>query len=195
MAKTDIADAYRLVPLHPSQYKLTGFYFHGYYFDCCLPQGCSSPRQIFEKISDSLLWILNNFFQVYNVVKVLDDFLFLAPTSSSCSRSHNIFRSLCARIGVPLAEHKTEGPVTCIPFLGIEIDSGKMVARLAIDKLKVCSSDISQLLHQQKCTLREFKSLVGILKFFCSVVTGGRSFLRRMYDATIGVGIKSFFLC
>ena len=68
MAKTDIADAYRLVPLHPSQYKLTGFYFHGYYFDCCLPQGCSSSCQIFEKISDRLLCILNNVFQVVKVM-------------------------------------------------------------------------------------------------------------------------------
>ena len=96
-----------------------------------------------------LLWILNNIFKVYNEVKVLDDFLFLAPTSSSCSRSLNIFRSLCARIRVPLAERKTEGPVTCITFLGIEIDSDKMVARLVIDKLKAYSSDISQLLQQR----------------------------------------------
>ena len=37
LAKTDIADAFRIIPLHPSQYHLTGFYWKGYYYDRCLP--------------------------------------------------------------------------------------------------------------------------------------------------------------
>ena len=38
MAKSDIADAFRFIPLHPSQYHLTGFQCQGkYYYDKCLP--------------------------------------------------------------------------------------------------------------------------------------------------------------
>ena len=32
MAKADIADAFRLIPIHPSDYNLTGFYLEGYYY-------------------------------------------------------------------------------------------------------------------------------------------------------------------
>ena len=43
MAKSDIADAFRIVPLHPTQYHLTGFAWQNYYyFDKCLPQGWAS---------------------------------------------------------------------------------------------------------------------------------------------------------
>ena len=38
LAKSDIADAFRIVPLHPSQYHLTGFKFNNHYhYDKCLP--------------------------------------------------------------------------------------------------------------------------------------------------------------
>ena len=81
MAKTDIADAFRLVPLHPADYHLTGFQWQNkFYYDRCLPQGSASSCHIFETISTALKWILQNKLQVGTVVKVLDDFLFIANT-------------------------------------------------------------------------------------------------------------------
>ena len=48
LVKSDIADTFRLIPLHPSQYHLTGFCWQGqYYYDLCLPQGCSYSCKIF----------------------------------------------------------------------------------------------------------------------------------------------------
>ena len=67
MAKADIADAFRLIPLHPSQYHLTGFYWKGYWFDKCLPMGCSQSCKIFESFSDCLQWILLNKFDIPSV--------------------------------------------------------------------------------------------------------------------------------
>lgn len=38
MAKSDLKEAYRQIPLHPSQYSLTGFCWNNnYYFDKVLP--------------------------------------------------------------------------------------------------------------------------------------------------------------
>ena len=85
LAKADIAEAYRLVPLRPSCYNLLGFRLGGmYYFDRCLPMGASSSCSIFEKISDGLEFILKDTYKVQNVVKMLDDFLFLADTEEEC---------------------------------------------------------------------------------------------------------------
>jgi hypothetical protein len=61
MAKCDIEDAFRLVPIHPTDYHLLGFTWNNlYYYDRCLPMGASSSCQIFESFSSSLHWIMEN---------------------------------------------------------------------------------------------------------------------------------------
>lgn len=43
LAKTDIQDAFRIVPIHPEDYHLLGFSWYGkFYYDRCLPMGASS---------------------------------------------------------------------------------------------------------------------------------------------------------
>jgi len=55
MAKTDISNAYRNLPLKPEEYHLFGFKWNNlYYYDRCLPMGCSSSCQIFERFSTGL---------------------------------------------------------------------------------------------------------------------------------------------
>ena len=70
-------NAFRRAPLHPSVYHLMGFKWEGkFYYDKNLPMGCASSCQIFEQISDALLFILKEH-AVTGVVKVLDDFFYL----------------------------------------------------------------------------------------------------------------------
>ncbi len=44
----------------------------------------------------------------------------------------------CDQLGIPLAKHKIEGPVTVIIFLGIEIDTEHMLLRLPTQPLTAC---------------------------------------------------------
>ena len=48
----------------------------------------------------------------------------MGPLASATSQ-HNleIFKSLCAALGVPLASDKLEGPSTSLSFLGIVLDT------------------------------------------------------------------------
>lgn len=51
MAKPDIEDAFRKIPIFPLDYHLLGFSWQGqFYFDKCLPVGASSSCQVFLKI-------------------------------------------------------------------------------------------------------------------------------------------------
>ena len=60
LAKADIKDAFRLIPVHSSDYNLLGFKFDdNFFFDMTLPMGCSSSCKIFERFSDALLFILS----------------------------------------------------------------------------------------------------------------------------------------
>ena len=186
MAKSDIADAFRLIPLHPSQYRLTGFNWgNEYYYDKCLPQGSASSCRKFEAFSTALKWILQNKLGVYRVVKVLDDFFFVANTKQQCQSALNSFLSLCMELGIPIAHHKTVGPSQVITVLGIELDTRQMMARLPLDKLDKYKNDILATITCDKITLRELKSIIGKLQFATTIVKSGRPFLRRLYDLTL----------
>ena len=48
MAKTDVKSAFRIIPIHPNDYSLLGMKWQNlFYFDRCLPMGCSSSCAIF----------------------------------------------------------------------------------------------------------------------------------------------------
>lgn len=152
--------------------------------------GCSSSCRIFERFSSALKWILHTHFKVINIVKVLDDFLFIAPTKEACQRDLDSFFTLCKAINVPVAHHKTEGPTKSLVFLGIQLDVNSMVARLPKEKLIRYAENLRAILVAPQCSLSELKSLIGKLQFATSVVPAGRPFLRRLHDATIGMRSK-----
>ncbi|XP_069176340.1 uncharacterized protein [Procambarus clarkii] len=59
LAKCDIAEAFRIVPVHPSDYHLLGFSYGGkYYYEKMLSMGAAPSCRIFETFSSALQWIL-----------------------------------------------------------------------------------------------------------------------------------------
>lgn len=187
MAKCDISEAFRLLPLNPKIYHLFGFKWRGkYFYDKCLPMGCSSSCRLFSTFTDALLFILKEKFGIKNVVKVLDDFIFIEKTEQACKENLEKFIQFCQKAGIPLAPHKTEGPTRCLTFLGVELDTLLMLARLPIDKLQKYSLNIDTLIGSEKVTLRQIRSIVGQLQYSTCVVTPGKAFLRRLINLTIG---------
>lgn len=81
---------------------------------------------------------------------------------------------------------KTESG-TCIIFLGIELDTIKMEARLPEDKLQKCRTLVNKYLQHKKIRVHQLESLTGHLSFACSVISPGRPFLRRLYSLLKGV--------
>ena len=195
LAKSDISEAYRLVPIHPTDYHLTGFQWKNlYYYDRCLPQGCRSSCQIFETISSAFLWILKTHFGYDTIVKVLDDFLFVASSRETCQEMLISFQNLADTIGLPLAPHKTVGPTKVLTFLGIELDVQTHTARLPPEKLSLYSENINKVLSSSKITLKELQSLIGQLQFSTSVVRYGKAFIRRLIDQTMGVSKPFYYI-
>ena len=87
LAKVDIADAFRLLPVHPDNHNLLGFKFKWrYYFDTCLPMGCAASCKIFERFSDAIVHILHAQYNVELIIKVLDDFLFISQINSNVKK-------------------------------------------------------------------------------------------------------------
>lgn len=91
-----------------------------------------------------------------------------------------------SQFGVPLSTEKTQGPVTVLSFLGIEIDSVKMVFRTQ-EKLDKLRDLISGFLRVKSVTLRQAQLLLGSLVFACRVMPMGRVFSRWLSLATRSV--------
>lgn len=188
LAKTDIKKAFRIIPIHPQEYNLLGIQWKGlFYYDQCMPMGCSSSCKTFETFSTTIEWIAWNKLTISSILHLLDDFLIVAPSRKLCQDQLEVFLLLCNYLGIPMAPEKNEGPATTIAFTGIKLDSVKMEARLPKEKIAKCCELISVFLQRKKVTLREIQSLTGLLNFACAVVIPGRAFLHRLIDLTIGI--------
>ena len=183
LAKFDIQSAYRIVPVCPSDRHLLGIVWRGELFvDTALPFGLRSAPKIFTAVADALQFILQEK-GVQRIMHYLDDFLvFGEPSTLQCSKALQLAMEWCTRLGVPIAESKTEGPAEYITFLGIELDTSKGELRLPEEKLHRLQNEIRWWMGRRSCTKRELLSLIGQLQHACCVVQPGRTFLRRMID-------------
>ncbi|KAM3928086.1 uncharacterized protein RB166_006214 [Leptodactylus fuscus] len=188
MAKSDIESAFRLLPVHPVLPVLGCSMDGQFYFDSCLPMGCSISCHFFELFSSFLEWVVRYETKSRSIIHYLDDFLFVGPAfDSRCQFLLDSFRSLMSRFGVPLSPEKTVGPTTVLSFLGIELDSVSMVFRLPGDKLERLSDLLRGFLAVSKVTLKQMQSLLGLLVFTCRVMPMGRVFSRRLSLSTRGI--------
>ena len=199
LAKLDLKDAYRTVPVHPQDRPLLGMRWKGETFiDCTLPFGLRSAPKIFSALADGLMWIVHS--QGFPLsLHYLDDFLLLGPANSPlCQHALSATLQICSNLGFPVADEKTEGPTTSLTFLGIEIDSQQQHLRLPQEKLSTLLLLLNKWMPRQNSSQchpptrrtiikRDLLSLIGLLNHAASVVRPGRTFLRSLIDASMTV--------
>ena len=194
MAKTDLKSAFRILHINPQDYHLLGIKWSGhYYYDKCMPMGCSSSCKTFETFSTAVEWIAQDKLGIAKLIHLLDNFLLIQPTEIQCSRSLGLFLD-CNFLGIPMAPEKTFGPSTPANVKIVELDTIRCESRLPEDKLLKCKQLIAELIKKKKATLRELQSLTGVLNFACSVVVPGPCFLKRLVDLTIGLKRPGHFV-
>lgn len=100
MAKSDIKDAFRIIPVSPGDYHLLGFTWQGqFYYERCLPMGASSSCQIFEQLSRALQWVMLNKLKAAGMSHIFDDFFFIGPPNSEkCKNDLENFLALVAEL-------------------------------------------------------------------------------------------------
>ena len=137
LAKVDIESAYRLIPVHPDDRPLQAMQWDNKIFvDPMLPFGLRSAPKIFNAVADALHWHLLQS-GIPLLYHYLDDFVIIGPPAATqCAESLAILDRECAKLKVPMAAHKREGPATCLVVLGIEFDTMAGHLRLPRDKLE-----------------------------------------------------------
>ena len=189
LAKIDIESAYRLIPVHPQDRILQAVRWgDSLYVDPMLPFGLRSAPKIFNAVADSLDWFLHQS-GIAHCCHYLDDFILIGPPNSpDCSHAVSVLNAACHWLGVPIAEHKRDGPTTCLTFLRIQIDTMAGELSLPPEKMERLVSLLAKWGDRRACSRRELESLVGLLNHACKVVRPGCSFLRRMLDLPHSTG-------
>ena len=112
----------------------------------------------------------------------LDNFLFFQPPGDVFSpETRTIATNVFHELGVPVADHKTEGPSTCVTFLGFVIDTRVFQISLPDDKLDRLQEMIALWQGRRGCTCRELESLLGCLSYAAFAIRPGRLFLRQLF--------------
>ena len=172
LSKINLKDAFRLIPVNPSDWNLLGIHWKGkFYVDTCLPFGLRSAPYLFNRLSEAIYWTLTNNYGVQHLLHYLDDFLTAGPANSAiCSQNLNAMLSLCEKINSPVKSSKIEGPSTSLTFLGIHLDTVTMEASITAERKESLLQELRYLHSRHKCTKRQLLSSIGKLSFSCKVV-------------------------
>lgn len=59
LRKMDVKSAFKLLPVNPSDHQLLGFILNNaYYYEMCLPMGCSISCALWKKFAHFIQWVV-----------------------------------------------------------------------------------------------------------------------------------------
>lgn len=180
-AKLDITKCYLSFPLDPSVHHYFTFSLdHHYYRFTRMPFGLSTAPRICTELLGIVEWDLQQ--QQVEVVRYLDDFLFIAPTKEECQTMLDKSIASLATYGFIVNPDKTAGPSQIITFLGIELDSIQMTLRCTKERMEELISLLQFQSTLSTTRIHQLESLIGKLSFAAQVLPGARPFMRRLLD-------------
>lgn len=136
LVKRDLSEAFRQISVSKADWWLLGFQWMGiYYMEKFLPSGLRTAPFIFDLFAKGLNWILMN--AGWMAIHYLDDFIAVLNEADGddVNAYEEFFARTCKALGHSI-NIKKNATGTFAEFLGIEIDTVRMEARLPQDKLE-----------------------------------------------------------
>ena len=185
-AVSDISSAYRTIHIIPSHRTFQGFAWDvgegvSYYEDLRLCFGLKCAPFAFTKFSDFLVKCCLKQ-GAERIVNYLDDFAILGDTMESCSNSQEILHRVLCNFGFEVALSKCTSPSTVFKYLGIIVDTVEFTLSIGEDKLARVKNSVSTLLGMSRCKRDHLEEVAGLLAHCATVVKGGKTFARRIYN-------------
>ena len=107
-AKNDLSNAFKIIPGHPSQWRLFGFSWLGkFFYDVTTVFGSVSEPANFDGLPETLSNIMSVLDQVPIkwIFRQLDDLPFVSAAGSGCTEKFtDAYTKLCRKLNVPLAD-------------------------------------------------------------------------------------------
>ena len=188
LAKVDLSQAYRSVPIAPSNYEYTGLKWcfenskaETYMYDKRLPFGASPSPEIFQRVTESVVRMLAR--RGHRNARVyIDDFVVVGETKELCRVAFECLIDLLLKLGFSINWRKVIPPSQVIVFLGITIDSVSQTISLPDNKLCELKEALESWTSRTKATKRELQQLIGKLNWVGKLIRATRPFIRRCID-------------
>ena len=177
-AKSDLVDAYKLIPCHPSDWKFFGFKWLGKFFvDTTSPFGSTGAPAGFDDFGETVTNIAATISETPKAMihRQLDDVPTVAPEfSNSVENFSIIYKKTCKKLNVELAPScpsfdKAFDATTSGTVLGIRFDSSNLTWKLPDDKRHETIWLLSKFLKKSNSNLLEFQKLHGKINDFAQL--------------------------
>lgn len=196
MSVIDIKNAYRAVSVNPRhvQYQGLRWSLDGkeiYLLDHRLCFGLRCGPFYFNLISN---FIYDRLVDLYGIklVNYLDDYIVISDSYDACINDQAKVISMLRYVGFQISWSKVSAPSKVTRYLGIEVDSECMELRLPVDKIGKMLDLIAQFKAKPIVSRKDVQRLSGLLAHCATLVKGGRSYTRRLYDLEkIAAGTKT----
>ena len=157
LTKIDIKDAFRILPIHPDHRPFHCIKWENcYYVYARLAFGSRSSPAIFTQLSQALHYIATVNYGVQHLLFLLDDFIAFDKPGANAQLTKDKLLYICDKLGIPLNDKKTEGPCSCLQYLGIELDTIAMEARLPKEKMDRIRALLEHFLSLKACTKNSY---------------------------------------
>ena len=118
--KVDVSRAFCHVKVDPGDYDLLGLQWDGTYVDTCLPFGTHHGRQSFQRISDTVRYMMHQ--KGFCIIDYIDDYIGVGVPSVAHASYHSLL-NLMGCLGLSVSQKKLVPPSTRATCLGVLIDT------------------------------------------------------------------------
>ena len=124
--------------------------------------------------------------KVQDLLHYLDDYFTVGPPQSPvCTNNITTMIATCEELGFTVNSEKVTKPATTTNFLGIDIDSVAMEARIDPTHLSKTISLLKDIMGYWSTTKQSILTLIGKCHFMCHICRPGRAFLHCMIETSM----------
>lgn len=182
LMKVDLSRCYRQFYVDPGDYHLLGIQWRSkVWIDITLPFGLRSAALNAQRVSDAVRYLYRLLYQ-RDVINFLDDFGSAADPLDADLAFHQLCTLIQDILGLDIGPDKCISPTTCLPFLGIELDTVALVLRIPQSKIQAALSLLRGWISQRHASKRQLQSLLGTLIHISYCVKPGRRFVARIIN-------------
>ncbi len=179
-AAIDLKDAYFHVSILPRHRPFLRFAFEGRAFQYkVLPFGLSLSPRVFTKVVEAALVPLRE--AGIRVLNYLDDWLILAQSRVLLCEHRDTVLGHLSRLGLWVNWEKRKlSPVQRISFLGMELDSVNLTARLSVERAQSMLNCLESFQRKRAVPLKHFQRLLGHMASAAAVTPLGLLHMRPL---------------
>ena len=160
MFTMDVERAYKNFRSCPLDWPLLAFSWGGaHYLETSMPFGSRASSMHMQRVATAITSILQA--QGYRAHMYLDVLVVVAADNPQTQRAYEAARALFAELGLPEAPDKIQPPAQDITWLGVRIDTRRMIISMPDTKVAATLECIKDVYNKRSGTVRTLQSLLG----------------------------------